>query len=158
MSPTITALDSTPTNRKYYVSTDLVNLGDWYEFKGVMDFSYFDAPTNTYGAVTWYKKDLTAGETDFSLISFGRYTVVPSWAYDGIDVTSIPMGLTTSTPGEYTINSMGIYSNRGSSYELYADNFSLGEPLPAIIPEPSTLALLVCGLIGLLAYAWKKRK
>ncbi|NLF07539.1 MAG: PEP-CTERM sorting domain-containing protein [Pirellulaceae bacterium] len=26
------------------------------------------------------------------------------------------------------------------------------------IPEPSTLALLACGLVGLLAYAWRKRK
>ncbi len=28
----------------------------------------------------------------------------------------------------------------------------------ADVPEPSTLALLACGLIGLLAYAWRKRK
>jgi hypothetical protein len=27
-----------------------------------------------------------------------------------------------------------------------------------IIPEPSTIALLCCGLFGLLAYAWRKRK
>jgi hypothetical protein len=27
-----------------------------------------------------------------------------------------------------------------------------------IVPEPSTLALLGCGLFGLLAYAWRKRK
>ena len=26
------------------------------------------------------------------------------------------------------------------------------------VPEPSTLALLGCGLFGLLAYAWRKRK
>ena len=26
------------------------------------------------------------------------------------------------------------------------------------VPEPSTLALLACGLLGLLAYAWRKRK
>lgn len=26
------------------------------------------------------------------------------------------------------------------------------------VPEPSTLALLACGLVGLLAYAWRKRK
>ena len=25
-------------------------------------------------------------------------------------------------------------------------------------PEPSTFALTVCGLLGLLAYAWRKRK
>ena len=31
-------------------------------------------------------------------------------------------------------------------------------PLPPPVPEPSTLALLVSGMIGLLAYAWKKRK
>ncbi len=27
-----------------------------------------------------------------------------------------------------------------------------------VVPEPSTLALLACGLVGLLAYAWRKRK
>ena len=27
-----------------------------------------------------------------------------------------------------------------------------------VVPEPSTLALLVSGLIGLLCYAWRKRK
>ncbi len=26
------------------------------------------------------------------------------------------------------------------------------------VPEPSTLALLACGLMGLVAYAWRKRK
>ena len=28
----------------------------------------------------------------------------------------------------------------------------------AVIPEPGTLALLAAGLLGLLAYAWRKRK
>ena len=29
---------------------------------------------------------------------------------------------------------------------------------PGVIPEPSTLVLLATGLLGLLAYAWRKRK
>ncbi len=33
------------------------------------------------------------------------------------------------------------------------DNFSL-----TVVPEPSSLALLVAGLVGLLCYAWRKRK
>ncbi len=36
----------------------------------------------------------------------------------------------------------------------YADNFQV----TGTVPEPSTLALLACGLFGLLAYAWRRRK
>ena len=40
---------------------------------------------------------------------------------------------------------------------FYYDNFVLGDA-PLDIPEPGTLALLGTGLLGLLAYAWRKRK
>jgi len=42
-----------------------------------------------------------------------------------------------------------------SSAGSTVDNFSLSV---SEIPEPGTLALLACGLIGLLAYAWRKRR
>ncbi len=34
----------------------------------------------------------------------------------------------------------------------------VGVPIAAGVPEPSTLALLACGLIGLLCYVWRKRR
>ncbi len=62
---------------------------------------------------------------------------------------------------------LGVYhsSTAYSSYPDYLDeirvsNAALGEADLLInqIPEPSTLALLAAGLIGLMAYAWRKRK
>ena len=40
--------------------------------------------------------------------------------------------------------------------QFWIDNVRLDQTSP--IPEPGTLALLATGLIGLLAYAWRKRK
>ena len=39
---------------------------------------------------------------------------------------------------------------------FWMDNVQIGAP--GVIPEPSTLALFATGLIGLLAYAWRKRR
>ncbi|NLF07317.1 MAG: PEP-CTERM sorting domain-containing protein [Pirellulaceae bacterium] len=36
--------------------------------------------------------------------------------------------------------------------------YGLTNEVAGVVPEPSTLALLACGLFGLLAYAWKKRR
>ncbi|MBN1395823.1 MAG: PEP-CTERM sorting domain-containing protein [Pirellulales bacterium] len=41
----------------------------------------------------------------------------------------------------------------GTTVTARMDDFRIEQ-----IPEPSTLALLGCGLVGLLAYAWRKRK
>ena len=50
-----------------------------------------------------------------------------------------------------TIDDVALY-NSALSYDQVKDNFA------SAIPEPSTIALVITGLVGLLAYAWRKRK
>lgn len=47
-------------------------------------------------------------------------------------------------------------SHIDSDYDFLVDNILVTTNVP--VPEPSTLTLLVSGLIGLLAYAWRKQK
>ncbi len=56
--------------------------------------------------------------------------------------------------GNPTIMWMGDYSSSGVTGTVIYDYMRVGQA----VPEPSTLALLACGLAGLLAYAGKKRK
>ncbi|NLF07813.1 MAG: PEP-CTERM sorting domain-containing protein, partial [Pirellulaceae bacterium] len=119
-----------------YTSGELVP-NNWYELKGVMDFSV------PGGQITMHYRDVTFG-TDWVEAFTAPMELKPT--YDGGEPT-------------YTISSIGIMSQGRAQdipagYELYYDNFRLVNP----IPEPSTLALLAAGMVGLLCYAWRKRK
>ncbi len=46
----------------------------------------------------------------------------------------------------------------GDASSRISADFVLASMRAGVVPEPSTLALLVTGLIGLLCYAWRKRK
>ena len=70
-----------------------------------------------------------------------------------------------SDPGYYAV--VGQYGfNAGPDFQNVLNGFGAGDPwpvaelatVPAATPEPSTLLLLATGLLGLLAYAWRKRR
>jgi hypothetical protein len=108
---------------------DTLTSGHWYDFKLVMDFS------TVGGAAKLYYKDVTAGDPTF---------------IEDSKMGTISMGLTPDEFGRYQVDGL---TTRMEGTGSYVDNFSVGT-----VPEPSTIMLLVTGCLGLLAYAWRKRR
>ncbi len=114
--------------------------GDWYEVKVVMDFSQMCSDDTTYGKLTYYYRNLTEGETEFTA----------DGTFQDVDMYLAADGL-----GQFQSNGVCAFV---TSYDVPQqqgiDNISIIDP----VPEPSVLALLATGLVGLLCYAWRKRK
>ncbi|NLF08580.1 MAG: PEP-CTERM sorting domain-containing protein [Pirellulaceae bacterium] len=107
--------------------------GNWYEMKYMMDFS------DGAGKITLQYRNITAEEETFTTDSV---------------IQGISMDLTMNG-GEITFDSLHGFVQAYNNYTQHSfiDDISITK-----VPEPSTLALLGCGLFGLLAYAWRKRK
>ena len=103
--------------------------GDWLEVKVVVDFS-------------------VAGGS--ASVSYRNITDGGSWTTDPL-LQNVAMGFTTVN-GVYVVDNASVWVTGSGGY---IDNLSLTS-VP--IPEPGTLALLATGLIGLLCYAWRKRR
>lgn len=121
---------------------DTLISGHWYEITAEIDFSTLCGDGTTYGSVTMKYCDLTNGEEDFTIDS----------EIQDKDLYLVP-------DGNGSFNSLGIVATLqpnpvAYNQHQYIDNISIVNP----VPEPSTLALFASGLIGLLAYAWRKRK
>ncbi|MEN6449367.1 MAG: PEP-CTERM sorting domain-containing protein [Thermoguttaceae bacterium] len=105
---------------------------DWYDCKVVVDFSV------TGGKVVSFSlQDMTTGAAP---------------VYDPA-LAGINLGL-TSTGGVYTATMVLPRFDHNTSGVSAFDNPSIS----TAVPEPGTLALLCCGLAGLLCYAWRNRK
>ena len=113
--------------------------GDWYQINLVMDFAT--------GNGTLFYRDVSAGQTAFT-----QDTTIGT---DGV----FSLGLSPDGSGNYVATAWDLRGNGGTGNTNYAfmDNLSVSVPGGAV-PEPSTLALLAAGLIGLSVSAWRKRK
>ena len=100
-----------------------------------------------------------AAPADFTLNSPATVTATrtgdTSASYDFAYASSL--GGTAHLTGSISLSSGTYYFGmiKYGQYGSIGDNLSY---TPAPTPEPSSLVLLTCGLIGLLAYAWRKRR
>jgi len=115
------------------VAVKIAVLGD-ADLSGSVDFNDLNYVVGDYGmtGAHWSDGDFNYdGTVDFSDLNY----VIGN--YGGV------------LPGE--LNIAGSHLDAAGIAELSAAGVH-------VVPEPGTFALLACGLIGLLTYAWRKRK
>ena len=79
------------------------------------------------------------------------------------DAGAFSLGFITNAQGYF-----GVLNQNGGTYGLGMGTPStegwltgytaVGDSVEFVVPEPGTIALLLSGMIGLVAYAWRKRK
>lgn len=134
---------SNSTTPNYLVESSALNLNTWYHVQAIFDTEGNEAvdggsPT---GAAGWYVNGSIELYIDEELVGSSSNSTKDSVG-DNIDPAR-PIGIGKHPTGGGYMN--GYIYNPSVSF--------LGQ-----VPEPSTLSLLLAGLFGLLAYAWKKRK
>ncbi len=133
-----------------------IKSGDGADHVLVDDLAGFDPKfyvakvvTHTDGSIDFYAKLYANTDTlpDVEPIIWDMQ-IVGHTGFDDVDFSLV------------SINGKSYVNYGPATYGNKLDEFRLGTTWQDVapIPEPSTLALLACGLIGLLAHAWRRRK
>ena len=116
--------------------------------------------TWTFSGLTGAKYDMVLYTCAFNVGRGAKFTV------GGVDQIATPTGnATTLVAGDQYVrynNLVPVAGKISFSYTPRTTSVPSWGELSGVeiklVPEPSTIALLVTGLVGLLAYAWRKRK
>lgn len=106
-------------------------------------------PNNTPGvanAVNFYKADAPGGGSLDQMLK-DTASGQSYWLYETAIITADP----SKTLQSVTISGVGASWDESNTTAIFAIS---GDA----VPEPGVITLLVTGLIGLLAYAWRKRR
>lgn len=111
-------------------------IGTWHMVVNVFrEGKYADIYIDGEFKQTYFSSDTSVG------------LAAPGWLVFGVDPYSTP-----SRPWKGELDEIAIF-NRGLSADDVAALWNA-----ATVPEPSALALVIGGLLGLLCYAWRKRR
>ena len=117
----------------------------------VLDMKYDPASLKnpeTSAAIAWYNTGLGSWQNAV-LGNTGNNATSAEQNYQG------SYAAFAATYGTTTSSYIGAYGVDMTNHEAWAVLNHVGD---FAVPEPGTLALLAAGLIGLLVYAWRKRK
>jgi hypothetical protein len=122
-------------------------LNHWYFYAG----TYATDGSNT--TINAWIADLTAGATSMTKVVNG---VTVSGIF-GTDDRPLGIGVPSDSPADSAFPGL---IDEVSIYNAALSGATIQSHLDAIraLPEPSTVALLLTGWLGLIAYAWRKRK
>lgn len=135
-------------------------ISDYKSIRDLLNKDYYPLFPQTTSTQIWAGWEFYDPETDEGFFTILRPTESPVGSY-AIRLGGVKMGkmYTLSRPdGSQAYNVAGSELLAGLVMSLEPGGSKVLRFHVLEVPEPSTLALLVTGLVGLLCYAWRKRK
>lgn len=133
-------------------STEAITTGAWHHIVGVLDSSknmkvYIDGQLKASGAHTYSTWNAPDANVPMAIGTLFPYGSPIGWMLDWEGNSGF------SLKGK--IDDVQIYTDALSGEQV---SYLYNHPGTTLVPEPTSMALLLSGVLGLLAYAWRKRK